>query len=169
MRRGWAGGGWAPPSCLPCGSRTGEPHSGQASARVPHPLPHPAGPAPCPLGHSPAARPCPTSPRPSQSPSGPVLEAAQEGPSPLLPTSRSPTSACHLCICHSLAQGRGGAGGTGPSVCLAGVCLQFLVCVLSMPCAFAHSIAHSERPPRGVTEGSASGHTGGRGRGGSCD
>lgn len=37
--------------------------------------------------------------------------------------------------------------GQGPSICaLVYVCLQFLVCVSSMPCASARSIAHCERP-----------------------
>lgn len=142
-----------PANLRPLAAGPGSPTAGQPPLRVPRPLPPSVGPAPAPPQSYRLALPHLTQ-APTES-SGLVLEAAREGPHPS-PPSPSPTSACHLCVCHTFwPRGRGGAGGTG-SVCLChwclSVCLQFLVCVWSMPCASAHSIAHRERPLCGVPE-----------------
>ncbi|OWK07690.1 hypothetical protein Celaphus_00008334 [Cervus elaphus hippelaphus] len=113
------------------------PHAG--SSDQPHPsiqqglhVPHPSSQSGPPLHHSGAP------PPPSQPPRQPPQAAP--GNHPHSDLTFNPSSAL---------EGQAGAQGASdmpePS-------LDFLVCVWSMPCASAHSIAHPERPLCGVPE-----------------
>lgn len=146
---GWVDGGWALPACLPWLQNEGTPQCGSLTEGPSIP--------------SPPASPCPLSPWPQFC--SPALLCLPSRPSEslwawvwrlhrkfLLPTPPLPSPSSHIKLAISVSATLWPEAGEGLerqdlSVSLVCVCLQFLVRVLSMPCASACSIANSERGP----------------------